>query len=467
MPKISKVLIANRGEIAVRIIRAAKSLGIKTVAVFSEVDAGALHVRLADERVALMGSAAKETYLNQTKLISAAIQSGADAVHPGYGFLSENAEFAAAVENAGLIFVGPKSALIKLMGDKNEARQAAQKCGVPVVPGTAPGVKLEDLKEFATKVGFPVIIKAVAGGSGRGMRIVLHADDLGGKLAEASAEAEAAFGNGQVFVEKFIERPRHIEIQVFGDGEGGALHFGERECSLQRRYQKLVEECPAPRLHPELRSKLHEAAVSLVSGVKYSGAGTVECIVAGGETPDSPFYFLEMNTRIQVEHPVTEEVYGVDLVALQFRLLNEGKLPFTQEQIQPKGHAIEFRVYGENPAEGFRPSAGSIKYISRAGGPGVREDSWVEAGTRISTFYDALLSKLIIYAADRDEALRRAREVLDEYLVEGLPTTLGFHRWLLRQADYLKAQVDVGWIERHYKGELLSPHVVGPLKLPG
>ena len=298
------------------------------------------------------------------------------------------------------------------------------------------------------------------------MRIVTQAADLGGKLAEASAEAEAAFSNGQVFLEKFIERPRHIEVQIFGDGAGEAVHFGERECSLQRRYQKLVEESPAPGLHPELREKICAAAVKLVREVKYSGAGTVECIVSGGTEANSPFYFLEMNTRIQVEHPVTEEVTGFDLVALQFSLLQTGALGVKQEEIPTRGHAIEFRLYAENPAENFRPSTGRIKYLSRPGGPGVREDSWVEAGTRVSAFYDAMLSKLIIWGRTREEALQRARQTLDEYVLEGVPSTLGFHRWLLREKDFLKGQVDVGWIERTYKGELLPPCSVGPLSLP-
>ena len=466
MPKISRVLIANRGEIAVRVIRAAQALGIETVAVYSDPDAGTLATRLADHRLALLGSTAKDTYLNQKKLIAAAIQSGADAIHPGYGFLSENAEFAAAVEAAGLLYLGPQSALIRMMGDKNEARKAAQACGVPVVPGTEPGLSVSEFKTFAASVGYPVIFKAVAGGSGRGMRIVFQPEELESKYKEASAEAESAFGNGSVFLEKFIEKPRHIEVQVFGDGQGGGVHFGERECSLQRRYQKLVEECPAPRLHPHLRESICAAAVQLIKGVQYLGAGTVECIVAGGESADSPFYFLEMNTRIQVEHPVTEEVYGVDLVQLQFSLLMNGSLGISQEDIHAHGHAIEFRIYAENPAENFRPSTGQILYLSRAGGPGVREDSWVESGSRVSPFYDAMLSKLIISGKDRAQALSRAKQVLDEYVLEGIPSTLGFLRWLVRHPDYLQGKVDVGWIERSYKGELVSSRAVGPLNLP-
>lgn len=466
MAKISRVLVANRGEIAVRVMRAAHRLGIESVAVYSEADSGAQHVRLATHRISLGASTAKDSYLNQRKLIAAALQSGADAIHPGYGFLSENAAFAKAVEDSGLLFIGPKSQHIALMGDKNQARKKAAELGVPVVPGTEPGMPAPELIAFAEKVGFPVIIKAVAGGSGRGMRIVEHRDELEGKLAEASAEAASAFGNGDVFLEKFIVKPRHIEVQVFGDGKGGAIHFGERECSLQRRYQKLVEEAPAPNLHPKLRERICAAAVALVRGVQYSGAGTVECIVAGGTTEDSPFYFLEMNTRIQVEHPVTEEVTGADLVALQFRLVENGELGIQQSQIETRGHAIEFRVYAENPAENFRPALGTVRYLSRAGGPGVREDGWVESGSRVSPFYDAMLSKLIIWGQTRDEAIGRAREALDAYVLEGMPTTLGFHRWLLRQPDYLAAHVDVGWIERSYRGELVGPRAVGPLTLP-
>jgi len=464
--KISRILVANRGEIAVRIIRAARESGIESVAVYSDADESALHVRLADRRVALGGSTAKESYLNQEKLIDAAIQTNSDAVHPGYGFLAENASFAAAAEAAGLVFIGPKAEVIRLMGDKDLARKKAVEAGVPVVPGTEAGADLEELKKFSAKIGYPVMIKAVAGGSGRGMRLVEKETDFDELLSQAQAEAESAFKNRAVIVEKCIVRPRHIEIQVFGDHAGSVLHFGERECSMQRRHQKVVEEAPAIRLHPKLREKICKAAVKLAKAVGYTGAGTMEFLVEGGEREDSPFYFLEMNTRIQVEHPVTEAVYGVDLVRLQLGVAAGGELPMSQKDLRPAGHALEFRVYAEDTAKEFRPQTGTIRYISRPAGPGIREDSWVEAGSRISAFYDSLLAKLVVWGATREEAIARARRALDEFVVEGFETTLGFHRWLVRQPAFSEGALDIKWIEREYHGEKVHARSTGPFRLP-
>ena len=481
MKKLKRVLIANRSEIAVRVIRAARDLGIESVAVYSDADEGALHVRLADKRIALGGSSAKDTYLNRDKIINAAIQSGADCVHPGYGFFAENSDFASAVKAAGLTLIGPSPEAIALMGDKDQARKIAEKHGVPIVPGSPTGSSApmdpKQLRALAEKIGYPVMIKAVAGGSGRGIRVAEKAEELESKIAEVEREALAAFGNKDIILEKFIVKPRHIEVQVFGDAQGNVVHFCERECSLQRRHQKVVEEAPAPNLDPELRERICKAAVVMAQAVDYVGAGTVEFLVetapenkaaskAGKADAKSNFYFLEMNTRIQVEHPVTEMVTGVDLVKLQFLVAMGEKIGLSQKEIKSTGHAIEFRVNAENPRENWSPTAGKILYVSRAGGPGVREDGWIELGTRVSTFYDSLLSKIIVYGETRDEALTRARRCLDEYAVEGLETTLGFHRWVLKQPAFIEGQVDVKWIEREYKGEIVPASSVGPFELP-
>ncbi len=466
MGTLKRVLIANRSEIAVRVIRAARDMGIESVAVYSDADEGALHVRLADKRIALGGSSAKDTYLNRDKIINAAIQSGADCVHPGYGFFAENADFATAVKAAGLTLIGPSPEAIALMGDKDQARKVAEKHSVPIVPGSTTGVDLKTFKSLAEKIGYPVMIKAVAGGSGRGIRVAEKAEELESKIAEVEREALAAFGNKEIILEKFIVKPRHIEVQVFGDTHGNVVHFCERECSLQRRHQKVVEEAPAPNLHPELRERICKAAVAMAQAVNYVGAGTVEFLVEGGTEAKSNFYFLEMNTRIQVEHPVTEMVTGVDLVKLQFLVAMGEKIGLSQKDIKATGHALEFRVNAENPAENWSPTAGKILYVSRAGGPGVREDGWIESGSRVSTFYDSLLSKVIVYGATREEALTRARRCLNEYVVEGLETTLGFHRWVLKQPPFIEGQVDVKWIEREYRGELVPASSVGPLELP-
>lgn len=468
-PRIKRLLIANRGEIAVRIIRAAQSLGIETVAVYSDADLGAAHIRLADQAIALGPGPAKESYLNQERILLAATQSGVDAIHPGYGFFSENPGFASAVSDEGFNYIGPSAKAIAVMAEKDRAREVVSQVGVPLLPGTAAvtaadAESVKMVERFAETIGYPIIAKAVAGGSGRGMRVINDKSEILGKLKEAQQEAQAAFANGAVFVERYLARPRHIEVQLFGDLHGGLIHLGERECSLQRRHQKLVEECPAPNLHPTLRERICNAALAAAGAVNYHGAGTVEFLVEGGEGAEDPFYFLEMNTRIQVEHPVTEEVTGIDLVRLQLLVAQGEPLPVRQQEIQFRGHAIEFRVSAENPAQSFAPVTGEIQYLSRAGGAGVREDGWVESGTKISPYYDSLLLKLIVSGADRFETLGRARAALDEMVIDGLPTTLGFHRWLLTQPAFQQGRVDIKWIEQNYRGEILHPSAVGPLR---
>ena len=463
---IRRLLIANRGEIAVRIIRAAQELGISTIAVYGEPDAGALHTRLADERIYLDGSLPKDTYLHQKKLVAAAIQCGADAVHPGYGFLAENADFARLIVSEGLVFVGPSADAITVMGDKHLARVAAANAGVPVLPGTASGATFEVQRAFAEGSGFPVMIKAVAGGSGRGMRVAQSADELEEKIGQAMREAEKAFSNPAVYLERFLAKPRHIEVQVFGDSHGNVIHLGERECSVQRRHQKIIEEAPAVGLKPAIREQMLSSAVSLARSVRYQGAGTIEYLVEGPCGEETGFYFLEMNTRIQVEHPVTEMVTGLDLVKEQLLVASGERLSLSQDAVCIRGHAIEFRINAENPQQQFTPVTGRVKYISRHGGPGVREDGWVESGTKISPYYDALLAKVIIYGNNRQEALKRARSVLSNYLVEGMPTTLEFHRWLLTQDAYARGEVDVFWIEREYQGQTLAARTPGPFALP-
>lgn len=461
---LKRVLIANRGEIAVRIIRAAREIGIESVIVFSEADQGSLPVRLADKRILLPGSNAKETYLNQEIIVSAAIQCGADCVHPGYGFFAENADFALALREAGIKLIGPSAELIALMADKHCARERAIKAGLPVIPGTSVDPDAKQIEEFLSKVSFPVMVKAIAGGSGRGMRVIERLEDAERLIGEAKREGEAAFGNASVILEKFLENPRHIEVQVMGDGRGKALHFFERDCSIQRRHQKLVEEAPAGNLDPKLAQRIRDAAVRLSEDVGYEGAGTIEFLVENAESPEGNFYFLEMNTRIQVEHPVTEEVTGVDLLKMQFEVAAGKGLRIEQKEIELRGHAIEFRINCENPSADFKPATGDISYLSRPGGPGVREDSWVEAGSRISPYYDSLMSKLIVWAEDRETAISRAKTVLAEYLVEGVPTTLEFHRWLLLQEDFLHSDIDVTWLSRNYQGESVPPKAPGLLE---
>jgi acetyl-CoA carboxylase biotin carboxylase subunit len=447
---MKKVLIANRGEIALRVVRACRDLGIKSVALFSEADEGTLAVRFADERVKLVGNTAKDNYLNIPAIISSAIQVGADAIHPGYGFLSENSEFAEVVEKEGLIFIGPRSETILKMGDKLNARALAEKAKVPLLPGLE--VKeggLDEAKKFSKSIGYPVLVKASAGGSGRGIRIVESEGELEEKIKEAGTEAMGAFGSAVVFIEKYLASPRHVEVQVFGDGEGGVIHIFERDCTLQRRRQKLIEEAPAPKFNKKLRAKMLKSACALASSVKYRGAGTLEFLVEDAESEKGKFYFLEMNTRIQVEHPVSEEISGLDLVRMQLEVARGANLP-TQESFSERGHSMEFRIYSEDPKNNFAPQVGTIKDIKFPLGPGVRIDSWVEAGTKISPYYDALLFKLIVSGQSREVVIERAKRALAETEVVGIKTNIEFFKWVLEESDFIECRHSISWLESRF-----------------
>lgn len=443
---IKKILIANRGEIAVRIIRACRDLGISPVAVYSEADAAALHVRLADEAYCVGPAPSAESYLRIERIIEVARTAGADAIHPGYGFLAENASFARSVAEAGLIFIGPSAEAMDLMGSKTSARRVAQDAGVPIVPGTIdPVTTPKEAIKIAEGMGFPVMLKAAAGGGGKGMRLVAAATELADALARARSEAMAAFGDDAVYIEKAVEAPRHIEIQVFADRHGNVVHLGERECSIQRRHQKVVEECPSPINSATLRAEMGAAAVRLTSAVNYEGAGTIEFLVSD-VTRD--FYFLEMNTRLQVEHPVTELVTGFDLVREQIRVASGEPLSFRQEDVQWNGHAVECRVYAEDPENNFLPSPGTISHLRVPSGTGVRDDSGVYGGAEVSIYYDPLISKLATWGRDRNEAIDRLRRALDEYQVTGIKTTLPFFREIVRDDEFLAGRLDTGFITR-------------------
>ncbi len=444
-----KILIANRGEIAVRIIRACRDLNISPVSVFSETDAGALHVRLADEAYAVGAPPSIESYLRIDRIIDAARLSGAEAIHPGYGFLAENAGFARAVKEAGLIFIGPTPEAMELMGTKTSARRVALEAGVPVVPGTTePLSSYEEAREVAASFGYPVMLKASAGGGGKGMRLVRAEDELRSAFETAQSEAAASFGNPEVYLEKAIERPRHIEIQIFSDQHGNHVHLGERECSIQRRHQKVIEECPSPLNDESLRERMGAAATSAARAVGYTGAGTVEFLVADA-TRD--FYFLEMNTRLQVEHPVTELVTGIDLVREQIMVASGQPLSFTQADVRWLGHAIECRVYAEDPENNFLPSPGRIKQLRVPAGPGIRDDSGVDHETEVSIYYDPMISKLAAWGRTRLEAINRLRRALDEYTVGGIKTTLPFFREIIRDTEFIEGQLDTGFIERFFE----------------
>ncbi|HEX8137627.1 MAG TPA: acetyl-CoA carboxylase biotin carboxylase subunit [Pyrinomonadaceae bacterium] len=443
-----KILIANRGEIAVRIIRACRDLGVSPVAVYSEADAEALHVRLSDEAYAIGPAPSIESYLKIERIIEAAQAAGAEAIHPGYGFLAENAEFARAVTSAGLVFIGPPAEAMELMGSKTSARRVATRAGVPVVPGTTePLGSIEEARETAEQLGYPVMFKASAGGGGKGMRLVLTEADLRSAFETAQSEAAAAFGDSEVYLEKAIERPRHIEIQVFADTHGNVVHLGERECSIQRRHQKVIEECPSPIGDAALRERMGEAAVLVTRAVAYVGAGTVECLVSDA-THD--FYFLEMNTRLQVEHPVTEMVTGIDLVREQIMVATGAPLSFRQEDVEWRGHAIECRVYAEDPEQNFLPAPGRINALRIPVGPGVRDDGGITAGTEVSIYYDPMISKLAAWGRTRPEAIDRLRRALDEYTVSGIKTTLPFFREVVRDAEFIAGRLDTGFIERFF-----------------
>lgn len=449
--RIRKVLIANRGEIAVRIIRACRELGIGTVAVFSEADRLAPHVFEADEAYPIGGAAASESYLRTDVLLDVAKRSGCDAVHPGYGFLAERAPFAQAVDDAGLIFIGPPASAIHAMGDKTEARRRMIAAGVPVVPGTAePLADGTAARAAAESFGYPVLLKAAAGGGGKGMRVVREAAEMDAAFEGAQREARQAFGDDSVYIEKYLERPRHIEIQVIADAHGNVLHLGERECSIQRRHQKMIEEAPSPVVDADLRARMGAAAVAAAAAVGYRNAGTIEFLYEGGE-----FYFLEMNTRIQVEHPVTELVFGVDLVQWQLRIAAGERLSFAQEDLQPQGHAIECRITSEDAAQGFLPSTGRIAAIDLPSGPGVRWDGGISEGFEVSLFYDPLLGKLIVHGDDRAAAIARMQRALAELRIVGVDTSIGFHERVLREPDFRAGDIDIRYLEGH--PELLQP----------
>jgi acetyl-CoA carboxylase, biotin carboxylase subunit len=441
-----KILIANRGEIAVRVIRACRDIGISPVVVYSEVDAESLHVRLADEAVCVGPAASSQSYLNIAAIISAAEKTKAEAIHPGYGFLAENAEFARAVAGAGLEFIGPTPEAIQIMGSKTSARRVAVEAGVTVVPGTVEALtSFEEAVETAERFSYPVMLKASAGGGGKGMRLVLSAAELRSAFDNSKSEAAAAFGDASVYLEKAIERPRHIEVQIFADTQGNIVHLGERECSIQRRHQKVIEECPSPLNDLKLRQRMGEAAIKIARAVNYVGAGTVEFLLADG-TRD--FYFLEMNTRLQVEHPVTELVTGIDLVREQITVAAGAKLSFQQHDLRWNGHAIECRVYAEDPENNFFPSPGTITYLQVPAGPGIRDDSGVRVNSEVSIYYDPLISKLAACGRTREEAIDRLRRALDEYEVEGIKTTLPLFRAIIRDDEFIRGCLDTGFISR-------------------
>jgi acetyl-CoA carboxylase biotin carboxylase subunit len=439
-----KVLIANRGEIALRIVRACHELGVQTVAVYSEADRESLHVRFADEDVCIGPAPAKDSYLNIPRIIAAAEITGAEAIHPGYGFLAENAEFSEICARSGLTFIGPTPAQIRAMGDKATARKKMMEAGVPTVPGSKDIIDDPDeAARVADEIGYPIMIKASAGGGGKGMRIAERPSDFARAFTTARTEARAAFGNPSVYLERCFIRPRHIEIQVFGDQHGRVMHFGERECSIQRRHQKLVEEAPSPALTPELRAEMGAAAVAAAKAIDYVGAGTVEFLFG----QDRTFYFMEMNTRIQVEHPVTEVTTGIDLLKEQIRVAAGEPLAAPQD-VTHRVHAIEFRVNAEDPDHDFRPSPGTIHTFHPPGGPGVRLDTHVYAGYTVPRHYDSLLAKLIVSGNTRDEAIVRARHVLDQFIIEGVPTTLPFLRRIVDDDAFVRGELDTGFVAR-------------------
>ena len=441
---IKKILIANRGEIAVRVIRACKELEIATVAVHSTADNEAMHVRLADESICIGSQKAQDSYLNIPSLISAIEITGADAVHPGYGFLSENYKFAEILEQHKIKFIGPSSELIRKMGDKIEAKKIAKSLGLPIVSGSETGIKdISEAIKISKEIGFPVLIKAAGGGGGKGMRIVHSEDKLEENIKIAQTEAKKFFNNDEVFIEKFFENPRHIEVQILSDGKNNTVHLGERDCSVQRRYQKIIEESPCPVINDEQRKYLLDVSVNAISKLGYEGAGTLEFIYDKGK-----FYFLEMNTRLQVEHPVTEEVTGIDLVKRQIEIASTGKLNLQQKDIIFFGHAIECRINAEDPSKDFLPSAGTIKTYNQPSGPGTRVDSCVFQGCKIPPYYDSLVAKLICHGRDRASAISRLKRSLDEFVIEGVSTTIDLHKKILRNEDFINSKYDVNWLSK-------------------
>jgi acetyl-CoA carboxylase biotin carboxylase subunit len=439
-----KILIANRGEIAVRILRACRELGISAVAVFSEADRASLHVRLADEAYPIGPAASRESYLRIDKLIEVARRAGCDAVHPGYGFLAENPEFAQACAAAGITFIGPSAEAMQQLGSKTAARQLARRAGVSTVPGTVePTERIADARVTASEVGFPILLKAVAGGGGKGMRLLASDSEFAGAWRDASSEALNAFGDARLYIEKYLERPRHIEIQILGDQHGRMVHLGERECSVQRRHQKVIEEAPSPVVDAAMRRAMGEAAVRLARAGGYTNAGTVEFLVDAARN----FYFLEVNTRLQVEHPVTEAVTGLDLVKLQIHIATGAPLPFQQEDVILRGHAIECRLYAEDPDNNFFPSPGKIVKRIAPSGPGIRLDDGVYAGWTVPMEYDPLLGKLIAWGSDRGEALARMRRALEEYCVTGIKTNVGLFRRILADPEFARSEIHTRWLD--------------------
>ncbi len=457
---LHKILVANRGEIAVRVIRACRDLGLSSVAVYSECDRPAPHVRMADEAYPIGGNAPADSYLRIDRLIDVARRAGADAVHPGYGFLAENERFAAACRDAGLTFIGPSAEAIKVMGSKTAARQVAINAGVPIVPGTdeplGPDVPEDRIAEIAGEIGYPIMVKAVAGGGGKGLRVVWSRAELGGAVRAARSEAAASFGDAAVYIERRLTRPRHVEVQLLADAHGTVLPFVERECSVQRRHQKVIEETPSPAITSGIRSKMAGAAAAIAAAVGYTNAGTIEFLLE----EDMSFYFLEMNTRLQVEHPITEMVTGIDLVQWQIRIAQGEKLTIDPEAaLTPRGHAIECRVYAEDPDSGFLPSPGRITALRVPSGPGIRDDGGAEAGADVPIFYDPLISKLVAWGADRTQAIARMRRALHEYEVVGIRTSLPFFRWVLSQPDFEAARFDTTYLDRLLKARRGEPFV--------
>jgi acetyl-CoA carboxylase, biotin carboxylase subunit len=438
-----KILIANRGEIALRVLRACRELGIQTVAVHSTADADAMHVKLADESVCIGPPAAKDSYLSIPSIVAACEITGAEAVHPGYGFLSENAKFADILTEHGIKFIGPSAENIRTMGDKIEAKRTAKELGIPVVPGSEGGVAdVAQARKVAKDIGYPVIIKATAGGGGRGMKVAHSESDLELAVSTAQSEAKAAFGNGEVYIEKYLQKPRHIEIQVLGDGQGRAIHLGERDCSLQRRHQKVWEEAHSPALNAAQRSQIGERVATAMANLKYEGVGTIEFLYENGE-----FYFIEMNTRLQVEHPVTEMITGLDLVQEQIRVASGAALLYKQSDIQFAGHAIECRINAEN-AQTFAPSPGKVDAVHFPGGLGVRIDSALYSGYRIPPYYDSLIGKLIVFGKTRAECMMRLKRSLSEFVIEGVETTIPLFQRLLNETDIIDGNYDIHWLEK-------------------
>ncbi len=453
MKKLTKILVANRGEIALRIMRSAREMGIKTVAIYSEVDRRAPHVLFADEAVCVGPAPSSESYLKGAEIVRIAKELGVDGIHPGYGFLSENAAFATQVENAGITFIGPRQHAIEIMGDKLSAKDAVKDFDVPLVPGSEGEVQdPEKALKIAQEIGFPVMIKASAGGGGKGMRIVQGPDEFESQMERAISEATNSFGNGAVFVEKYVENPRHIEIQVLADEHGNVVHLFERECSIQRRHQKVIEEAPSVVLTPELREAMGTAAVNVAKACNYRGAGTVEFIFE----PGGKFYFLEMNTRLQVEHPVTEQITGVDLVKAQIRVAQGEKLWFSQEDLKIQGHALEVRVYAENAAENFMPATGTLREYKRPQGLGIRVDDGLEEGMEVSIYYDPMIAKLITFGADRAEAIARMKRAISEYRISGVQTTLDFANYVMDHEAFLGGDFDTHFVAKYFTPDQLE-----------